>query len=392
MLVRPRAIGLVSTSRAASSTTSSTASASASSKTPSGTDEDARATATTPCRSERPRERRDRHDHRHRRCSPPTDVTVRFGGVVALDQVSLTRARRLDGRAWSGPNGAGKTTLFGVLSGLIRPRSGRVAMNGIDVTHRSPQHRAHVAGSPARSSAWSCSPSSPCASTWSSPAACARAASGCSAWPATYRLRRAPRPRRGRGRRRDPRAARAHAGRRPTALADPARHRPPARGGARTRRRAHGHAARRAVVGPRRARDRAARRRPPPGPPGRGTAFVLVEHNVEFVLGPVGPHHRPRLRQGAGRGQSRGDPHQSRGAGGLLRRTDRTTIRRPTERGGMSVVRNRCCEVTDLEVAYGEARALFGVSLRRARRFGHDRAGRQRCRQVVARVGDRRRR
>jgi ABC-type branched-subunit amino acid transport system ATPase component len=41
-----------------------------------------------------------------------------------------------------GPNGAGKTTLFGVLSGLLRPRSGRVYMSGDDVTGASPPARA----------------------------------------------------------------------------------------------------------------------------------------------------------------------------------------------------------------------------------------------------------
>jgi ABC-type branched-subunit amino acid transport system ATPase component len=70
------------------------------------------------------------------------DVTVRFGGVVALDQVSLAvPAGATIGLV--GPNGAGKTTLFGVLSGLLRPRSGRVTMSGADVTGRSPQTRAN---------------------------------------------------------------------------------------------------------------------------------------------------------------------------------------------------------------------------------------------------------
>ncbi len=71
------------------------------------------------------------------------DVTVRFGGIVALDGVGLTvPPASLTGLV--GPNGAGKTTLFGVLSGLLRPRAGRVVLDGIDVTSASPQRRAHL--------------------------------------------------------------------------------------------------------------------------------------------------------------------------------------------------------------------------------------------------------
>ena len=53
------------------------------------------------------------------------DVTVRFGGLVALKEVSFAMgAGEILGLV--GPNGAGKTTLFNTISGLVRPRSGKI--------------------------------------------------------------------------------------------------------------------------------------------------------------------------------------------------------------------------------------------------------------------------
>ena len=63
-------------------------------------------------------------------------VTVRFGGVVALDDVGITVPTGST-VGLVGPNGAGKTTLFGVLSGLLRPKAGRVTMGTTDVTNAS---------------------------------------------------------------------------------------------------------------------------------------------------------------------------------------------------------------------------------------------------------------
>jgi len=71
------------------------------------------------------------------------DVTVRFGGLVALDGVSLgVPEGAIVGLI--GPNGAGKTTMFGMLSGLVRPRTGTVHLAGHDVTGASPQRRARL--------------------------------------------------------------------------------------------------------------------------------------------------------------------------------------------------------------------------------------------------------
>jgi branched-chain amino acid transport system ATP-binding protein len=68
-------------------------------------------------------------------------VTVAFGGNRALDKVGLAAGPgRITGLI--GPNGAGKSTLFDVVSGLRRPSSGRVSLDGRDVTRMGPTRRA----------------------------------------------------------------------------------------------------------------------------------------------------------------------------------------------------------------------------------------------------------
>jgi branched-chain amino acid transport system ATP-binding protein len=70
-------------------------------------------------------------------------VTVRFGGVLAVDDVSMT-VRAGERRAVIGPNGAGKTTLFRAVSGEVLPNAGRVELFGRDITRKPPNRRAHL--------------------------------------------------------------------------------------------------------------------------------------------------------------------------------------------------------------------------------------------------------
>ena len=55
------------------------------------------------------------------------DVTVRFGGLVALDSVYFD-IRRGEILGLIGPNGAGKTTCFNAMTGVYRPSSGQVLL------------------------------------------------------------------------------------------------------------------------------------------------------------------------------------------------------------------------------------------------------------------------
>ena len=65
------------------------------------------------------------------------DLSVRFGGLVAVDAISVTlHAGELVGII--GPNGAGKTTFFNAISGVIQPTGGALAVQGRELAGARP--------------------------------------------------------------------------------------------------------------------------------------------------------------------------------------------------------------------------------------------------------------
>ena len=68
------------------------------------------------------------------------DLEVGFGGITALKGMSLSVA---EGEIVTliGANGAGKTTTLRTVSGLVRPRAGKILVDGQDVTRLSAQAR-----------------------------------------------------------------------------------------------------------------------------------------------------------------------------------------------------------------------------------------------------------
>ena len=70
------------------------------------------------------------------------DLHMHFGGIRAVDGVSIEIA---DGSITGliGPNGAGKSTLFNVIAGLFPPTSGRVWLDGEEITGLPPHALFH---------------------------------------------------------------------------------------------------------------------------------------------------------------------------------------------------------------------------------------------------------
>ncbi len=66
------------------------------------------------------------------------NLGMRFGGLLALEDFCLEVP---EGALYGliGPNGAGKTTVFILISGFLRPSSGRISLNGAELTRLPPQ-------------------------------------------------------------------------------------------------------------------------------------------------------------------------------------------------------------------------------------------------------------
>ena len=67
------------------------------------------------------------------------NLSLQFGGVVALDNVDLS-LHTGELLAIIGPNGAGKTSLLNCMTGYYRAQKGKIIFNGEDITSMSTHH------------------------------------------------------------------------------------------------------------------------------------------------------------------------------------------------------------------------------------------------------------
>jgi branched-chain amino acid transport system ATP-binding protein len=67
-------------------------------------------------------------------------LVMKFGGITATNNVTLDLKKGAR-HALIGPNGAGKTTLINLLTGVLQPTSGKIVLEGQDITDLAPYQR-----------------------------------------------------------------------------------------------------------------------------------------------------------------------------------------------------------------------------------------------------------
>ena len=64
------------------------------------------------------------------------NIGISFGGLQAVDNFNL-KIKKGELYGLIGPNGAGKTTVFNLLTGVYKPDSGKIELDGEDITGKS---------------------------------------------------------------------------------------------------------------------------------------------------------------------------------------------------------------------------------------------------------------
>lgn len=72
-----------------------------------------------------------------------SNISKRFGGIVAVNNLSF-EIHEGETVGFIGPNGAGKSTVVNMLSGYLAADSGRIEMNGVNITRMKPYQRTHL--------------------------------------------------------------------------------------------------------------------------------------------------------------------------------------------------------------------------------------------------------
>jgi len=71
------------------------------------------------------------------------DVSKRYGALTVTDHLTF-ELQTGEALGVLGPNGAGKSTMFNLITGNVRPNSGRVYYEGQEITNISPHRRCHM--------------------------------------------------------------------------------------------------------------------------------------------------------------------------------------------------------------------------------------------------------